>query len=133
MRNGVVRPDVWVQFPDDGLVAAHLHVLARQDEGQPHQRVEPVDAQRAKKQQLNDMVQTADVVFLMEKDIRPFLLRQVGGKIDFRPEDANDKGGLDVVCQPDILIQMYRSNQPAPQPQQGNRAVQGHDHYSGQP
>ena len=45
---GVVRPDVLAQFLDHRLVAAHLHVLPRQNERRPHQRVEPVDAQGQK-------------------------------------------------------------------------------------
>ena len=47
-RGGVVRPDVLAQLLDHGLVAAHLHVLPRQNERRPHQRVEPVDAQGQK-------------------------------------------------------------------------------------
>ena len=43
-RLGIIRPDVLPQPLDDGFITAHFHVLPGKAKGQPHQRIEPVQA-----------------------------------------------------------------------------------------
>ena len=72
-----------------------------------------MDAQGHKGQGLDDMVQPADVVPLMEKDVCLFPGGQRGGQIDPGPQNPHDKGGANVVGQVDVFPQGHRTRQPA--------------------
>ena len=130
---GVVRPHPLPQLFHHRLVAAHLHVPAHQQEGRPHQGVEPVDAQNPVGQQLHQVVQAADVVPLVEEDVPPLPLRQGGGQVDLRPQHPQHKGGGDVVGQIDVSLQGDRPHQAAAQSHQGEGAVSPHPQHPRQP
>ena len=130
---GVVRPDVLAQFPYHCLVAAHFHVLPRQNERRPHQRVEPVDAQGQKRQELHHMIPAAEVILLMPQDVASLRFRQGGGQVDLGPEQAHDEGGGDVVCQIDVVLQPHGPNQTAAEPQQRDHAVKKQQGHARQP
>ena len=83
-RCGIVCQDAVTHLFDNGLVAAHFHVLVGVDEGYPDQRIKPVDAQGQKRQRLNDMVAAANVVLLMTNDVGLLPLLHIRGKIDLR-------------------------------------------------
>lgn len=55
-RRRIFRPDIPVCPPKGGFVAGHFHILLHQAEGQPDQGVEPMNRQRAKGQQLDQMI-----------------------------------------------------------------------------
>ena len=75
----IIRSDILTQLPDHSFIATHLHVLAGQNKCDPDQRVEPVNSQCQKSQSLDDMIEPADVVLLVQDDILLLLLTQVIG------------------------------------------------------
>ena len=66
-------------FVDYGFVAAHFHILACQYKRCPDKRVEPMNGQSKKRQCFHNMVESFDVVLLMEDDILLLLVAQIAG------------------------------------------------------
>ena len=95
---GVVAADLGTQALQHRLVAAQLHVPAAQEEAQPHQGVEPVDAHRQPEQGLDDGVPVAQVELLVEEDVFPLLVFQVRGQVD---GSHQHEGRPDAVAFPD--------------------------------
>ena len=65
-RCGIVLSDVRAQLFQHSLVAGALHIVTGAHEGDPHQRVEPVDRQCDPGQQPGEIVPPGDVGALME-------------------------------------------------------------------
>ena len=112
---------------DDGFITAHFHVFPRKAESQPHQRIEPVQAQSGVAQQLPEGVAPADMVPLMGNDEPALIHRGAGGQVDSGPEYTHDEGGGNVVSKKDFLLQRCRFRQSAPQNQVLDNAVCCHD------
>ena len=83
---GVVRPCAVSQAAERRLVAARLHVAHRQDPGQPHQGIEPVQAQRHIRQGLHQVVAAPYVTSLVRQHALALALAQPFGQVDPRPE-----------------------------------------------
>jgi len=130
---GVIAADAFSQLFHHSFIAAHFHILAGQDECQPHQRIEPVDAQSEERQCLNHMVTSADMVLLVKDDVFLFTVGKCGGQIDFRPNQPHHKGRVNVVGKMNVAPQAYGTHQSAPDPYQGGGAVNSHCPHSGQP
>ena len=104
-RSSVLCPDFRTVHANHRFIAAHLHVLCGQYECQPHQRIEPVDAQGDIAKQLPEGIPSLDVAALVGNNVPSLSFRQSGGKIDLRADQALDEGGRDVVPKVDILPQ----------------------------
>ena len=74
------------------FVAGGLHVALKLAEGQPRQRVEPVQAGHGVKQRLGQRVAPADVGALVQDDGVPGGASQPGGQVDAGPQQAQGKG-----------------------------------------
>ena len=125
-RLGIIRPDVLPQAVENRLVAAHFHILPTQEEGQPHQGIEPVDAQSQIAQQLPQGVTPMQVMPLVGDDKAALLLGGIPGQIDFRTEQADHKGRLDIICDEDIISKWNYNRQLAPQFDIGNDTINSH-------
>ena len=130
---GVVCPVVWLQLPDHCLVTAHFHVLLRQQEGTPHQGIEPVDAQRRVGQQLPHRVAPADVAALMGQDVVPFPVGHGEGNVDFREKHPKHKGSADVVGEKRVAPVGNGPHQLPAQPKIAHAAVQCQAAHSRKP
>ena len=82
-----------VQLPDHPLVAGQLDIPAKEDVGQPHDGVEPVDGQQGKAQGLPQVVQPFQMGPFMGQDMVFRVRIQTGGQVDPGPQDAQDEGG----------------------------------------
>ena len=129
----IIRPDVLPQGFDHRFVTAHFHVLPGKAKGQPHQRVEPVQAQSRVAQQLPDWIAPADMVLLVGKDEIPFFPGCTGRKIHPRANHTHNEGGRNAVRQIDIFFHRHRFCQSAPQSKILGNAVYRHDGRPGQP
>lgn len=69
------------------------------------------------------MVESLDVVLLMENNILLFLISEITGQVDFWTEQADHKGRLDIICDEDIVPQWNDHRQFAPQPDIGDNTV----------
>ncbi|MPM27866.1 hypothetical protein SDC9_74381 [bioreactor metagenome] len=94
-------------FPQDRLVAAHLHIPTEQKVAQPDRRIPPVDRQNPKPQQLPPVIQTAKVGPFVKQDVSEFLRLHVKGHIDFWLETAQHEGRLQPVALEDAALQKY--------------------------
>ena len=74
------------------FVAGGLHVALKLAEGQPRQRVEPVQAGHGVKQRLGQRVAPADVGALVQDDGVPGGACQPSGQVDAGPQQAQGKG-----------------------------------------
>ena len=74
------------------FVAGGLHVALKLAEGQPRQRVEPVQAGHGVKQRLGQRVAPADVGALVQDNGVPGGASQPGGQVDAGPQQAQGKG-----------------------------------------
>ena len=72
------------------------------------------------------MVESLDVVLLVENDILLFLISEIAGQIDFRTEQADHKGRLDVIYDEDIISKWNYNRQLAPQFDIGNDTINSH-------
>lgn len=87
-RSGIVCPNVAADLADHSLVAAHLHVFACQNKRYPDKRIEPMNCQSQERKCFHNMIESLDVVLLVENDILLFLISEITGQIDFRTEQA---------------------------------------------
>ena len=94
---GVVRPHPVAQPLQHGLVAAHLHVAARELKGQPDEGVIPVQAEGGIAQQAPERVAPAGVLPLVQQDEAALLALQGRWQIYPRPERPQDEGRVYVV------------------------------------
>ena len=131
--SGIVRPDMVPQLSDHRFIAAHLHVLPRQKEGCPHQRVKPVDTQRGVGQQLDDMVAPADMVPFVGDDEPPLLHGNRGWQVNPGTENPHSKGRGDVVRQVNLTTVQHRAHQSPAQTEIVHTAGNHHDPNSRQP
>ena len=129
----ILCTDILAEMPDYRLVTAHFHVLPRQRKGQPHQRVEPVQAQGGVAQQLPQGVVPPDVVPFVGNDEGALSLRGFRGQVHFGPQNTQDKGCRNVIGKINFLPVRGRAHQPVPQRQVLNHAVNCHDGRSCQP
>ena len=73
-RFGVGRPDVRRALPQHRLVTGALHILTGQPKGQPDKRINPVETERRRAEELPKRIAPADVLPLMGENMRPFRL-----------------------------------------------------------
>ena len=76
---GIICPDSGSVHPEYRFITAHFHILAGQDECQPNQWIEPMQAQRKIGKQAEQMILAPDVAPFMGHDISLFLRSQVRG------------------------------------------------------
>ena len=114
-RGRVVGAHALAQLFQYRLVAAHLHVAPRQHEGQPRQRVEPVQAQRNEGQGLEHMVSAPDVLPLVEHYVLALGLADIRGQVYLRPEDTQHEGRVDAVGEVYVALKRYIADQSPPQ------------------
>ena len=62
-----------------------------------------MNCQSQERKCFHNMVESLDVVLLVENDILLFLISEIAGQIDFRTEQADHKGRLDIICDEDII------------------------------
>ena len=91
-REGVSLAPGEIELADDPFVAGELNVPAEQDISQPHQWVEPVDREQQPAQRLPPVVAPREVRPLVGEHGRALRLRQSGGQVNFRRENAEDEG-----------------------------------------
>ena len=132
-RLRIIRPNLLPQMLDDRFVTAHLHILPGKAERQPHQRIEPVQAQGAIAQQLPHMVAPADMVLLVGNDEPALVHRGAGGQVDPGPEYPQDEGGSNAVGKIDFPLQRRSLRQSAAQDPILDHAEKRHDGCSAQP
>ena len=82
------------------LVAGDLDVLAQQDVGRPHQRIEPVQRQRQKAHHLEPVVALVQMGAFVGENVTLFLGGHAHGDVDIRADEAQNKSGLDAVAFP---------------------------------
>ena len=123
---GVEAPNLRAKPADHRLVTAHFHILPRQPEGHPGQRIEPVQAQSDVGQQPHNGISTLDVAGLVSQNVGHFRFRQLGGKEDFGAEDAQHKGAGDVIRHVNPPGQLHRTREPAVKKKQTDTAVDKH-------
>ena len=111
-RLGVIRPRASAEPPERGLVAARLHVPHREHPREPHERVEPVQAQRYVGEQLVNMVAAPYVAALVREDALPLALRELRGQVYARAEQAHGEGGLYVIAEEDAPGEPPRIPEP---------------------
>ena len=79
------------------FIAAHFHILVHQGEGEPDQGIEPVNREQQKRECLDQMIPTPQVIPLMGQDIAQRLFLQAQRQIDPRPDQPKNKRGADAV------------------------------------
>ena len=85
-----------------------------------------MNCQSQERKCLHNMVESLDVVLLVENDILLFLISEIAGQIDFRTEQADHKGRLDIICDEDIISKWNYNRQLAPQFDVGNDTINSH-------
>ena len=97
---GVGFPLVQLHELHHPLVAGDLDVLAQQDIGCPHQRIEPVQCQRQKAHHLEPVVALVQMGAFVGENVTLFLGSHAHGDVDIRADEAQNKSGLDAVAFP---------------------------------
>ena len=69
---GIEAPNLGAEPADHRLVTAHFHILPRQPEGYPRQRIEPVQAQGDVGQQPHNGISALDVAGLVSQNVGHF-------------------------------------------------------------
>ena len=132
-RLRIIRAPSRIHRPHDLFVARKLDIAAEHAEGDPHERVEPVQRKHCESQRLPPVVAAGEVRALMRDDVRRRSLVHVHGEIDLRPDHAENKGRGNRFALVDILPQPYGSRQLPAQPPRARKRVNKQRRHADKP
>ena len=130
---GIGGPLGPVHIPHHPLVAGQLNVPAQQDIRRPDQGVEPVYRHQQMAQRLPPVVPAAQMGPLVAQHALQGLPLQPRGQIHPGPENAQDKGGGDVVAEVNLLPHPDGGRHLPPQPQIAHSRPAQHRRHAHQP
>ena len=115
------------------LVTSQLHIPAEQAVAQPHQGIEPVDAQNPVAQDLEPVVMPGDVGILMVEDKSLLLIAQAHGQVNSRREKAQDEGRVQSGALKAAVFDQIGLPHPALQPEIAHQAGGKHHRHTQKP
>ena len=115
------------------FVTGKLDILAQKDIPHPQQGVEPIHRKEQEPQGLPKVILPLQMGFFMGQNMFPVCALQTGGQIDPRPDQTQNKGGVNVVTYPDILRHIHTGPDPMTNPQDTDQGIQHHDPHPRQP
>ena len=108
-RLRIGREALLIHAADDRLVAGRLDIAGKQDEGQPAQRIEPVDGKEQERKRLPDMVPALQMHLFVGKDRSQRFPFHRGRNIDPRAENAENERRIHFVAGIDAASCRHRS------------------------
>ena len=142
---GVALPILQLHELHYPFVTGQLDILAQQNIGQPHQRIEPVNGQGQKADHFEPVVALFQMGALVGQDVLPDCGRKPRRNVDLRADKAQNNGGIDLTALPaagdlhgipDLAPQaqvgingVYAEKQCHAQPEIGERGLPGESRF----
>ena len=108
---------------DDLLVAGRFNIPAKQDVGDPDQRIEPIDGEKKKTERLPQVVFPFQMGTLMSENVGAFLFVQAGGQIDPRTDHTQNERRLHLIAKPGVFLIRDCFRYLPPQPEIADQPV----------